>query len=95
MNREKRFHLESLQDRKTICKYLEVLQDGFEQGIIKFSYKDNNLILEPHGLIKFKINAGLKTGEVELSLVFRWEEKEGSRFIVNSPELISDSGQDD
>lgn len=95
MSRNKKFLLESLQDRETICKYLEVLKDGFEQGTIKFSYKDNNLSLEPHGLINFKINAGLKNGEVELSLVFRWEEKEGSKFIVNSPELISDSDQDE
>jgi len=95
MSRNKKFLLESLQDRETICKYLEVLKVGFEQGTINFSYKDNSLSLEPHGLIKFKINAGLKNGEVELSLVFRWEEKEGSRFIVNSPESISVSDQDE
>ncbi len=86
MTREKKFVLESLQDRETICRYLEVLKDGFEQGTINFSYKNNNLTLEPHGLIKFRINAGLEDGEVELSLVFRWEEREYSRFKVNSSE---------
>lgn len=94
MTRQKKFALESLQDRETICKYLEVLKDGFEQGTINFSYKNNNLSLEPHGLIKFRINAGLEDGEVELSLVFRWEEKEGSRFKVDSSVETSSHDQD-
>lgn len=94
MSTEKVFSFASLQDRKTICKYLEVLKEGFEQGTINFSYKDSNLILEPHGLIKLEIKAGLEDKEVRLNLGFRWEEKEDAKFKVNFFEKISGSDQD-
>lgn len=75
MLKDKKIVMESLQDRESICKYLHVLKQGFEQGQINFSDHEKKIMLEPHGLIKFEIKSKLKDGEAKLSLRFRWEEK--------------------
>ncbi len=78
MNKEKSFSLESIQDRETICKYLQVFKEGFEQGVINFAHKDTVFNLEPQGLIKLEIRAGLEGKEVMLNISFRWTENKSS-----------------
>ncbi|WP_291323653.1 amphi-Trp domain-containing protein [Desulfonatronospira sp.] len=85
MRREKRFFLESLQDRETICKYLDALKEGFQQGEIHFSSKEELLNLEPCGLIKFIIKARKKDGEITLDLSFKWAEDESSPEYLEEP----------
>ncbi|MCA1742690.1 MAG: amphi-Trp domain-containing protein [Desulfonatronovibrio sp.] len=85
MMEDKKIVMESLQDRESICKYLQVLKQGFEQGQINFSDHENKIMLEPHGLIKFEIKSKIKDGEVKLSLRFRWEEKEDDKNENESP----------
>lgn len=94
MSREEVFSFASLQDRMTICRYLEVVRDGFQQGTINFSNKDNSLVLKPHGLIRFEIKAGLQDKEVTLNLAFRWEEQEEDKFSVNSFQKTPEADQD-
>ncbi len=76
MTREKKFSMETLQDRQTICKYLEALKDGFQNGRISLSNQDEILIVEPGGLIHFSIKARKKDDEIKLSINFRWEEQD-------------------
>jgi len=76
MTEEKKFEMESLQDRETVCKYLEALKEGFIQGVINLSSNEENLSVVPGGLIKFTIKAKKKNGEVKLNLRFRWADME-------------------
>ena len=68
--------MESLQDRQTICKYLEALKDGFQDGRISLSHQDETLILEPGGLIQLSIKARKKDEEIQLSINFRWTDQD-------------------
>ena len=77
MNEEKKFFMESLQDRKTICKYLDALIEGFQKGNIKLSSKEQILDIEPSGLIKFTIKGKKKNGEIKLDLRFKWADEDG------------------
>ncbi|WP_291318917.1 amphi-Trp domain-containing protein [Desulfonatronospira sp.] len=72
MSEEKKFFLESLQDRETICKYLDALKEGFQQGRINLSSNEQTLDIVPSGLIKFTIKGKRKDGEIKLNLRFRW-----------------------
>jgi amphi-Trp domain-containing protein len=94
MSVEKVFSFASLQDRTTICRYLEVVRDGFQQGTINFSHKDKSLILKPHGLIRFEIKAGFQEKEVMLNLAFRWEEQEEDKFCADSFQETPGADQD-
>ncbi len=76
MSEEKKFFLESLQDRETICKYLDALKEGFQRGSINLSSNEETLSIEPRGLIKFIIKAGKKDGEIKLDLRFKWADDE-------------------
>lgn len=95
MVNDKKIVMESLQDRESICKYLQVLKQGFEKGKINFSDHEKSIILEPHGLIKFEIKSKLKDGEVKLSLRFRWEEKEEDKPVDCLPLEKSGSHQEE
>jgi len=76
MTEEKKFEMESLQDRETVCNYLEALKEGFSQGVINLSSNEENMSVVPGGLIKFTIKARKKKGEVKLDLRFRWADME-------------------
>lgn len=95
MVKDKKIVMESLQDRESICKYLQVLKQGFEQGEINFSDHEKSIILEPHGLIKLEIKSKIKDGEVKLSLRFRWEEKKDDKPVDSSPHENSGSHQEE
>jgi len=76
MTEEKKFFLESLQDKETICKYLDALKEGFQQGSIHLSSNEQTLDIEPSGLIKFTIKGKKKDGEIKLNLRFRWTDED-------------------
>jgi amphi-Trp domain-containing protein len=69
------FSYESLQDRESIIKYLNALNEGFANGQLLFGSKQKQLTLNPQGLVKFDIEGKRKEGEVRLKLKFTWKEE--------------------
>jgi amphi-Trp domain-containing protein len=74
--REGKFLYDSVQDAKTLAKYLRAIQEGFEAGRICLSRKDLALTLSPAGLIGFAVEAKAKEGRMKLTLKFSWRESE-------------------
>jgi amphi-Trp domain-containing protein len=75
---EGRFTYDSVQDARSLSKYLQALKEGFEAGHIAFSRTDQELTLSPSGLIGFSVEAKGKEGRMKLTLKFTWRESDDS-----------------
>lgn len=56
-NENNEFRHESLQDKETIADLLSSLQQGLSKGALKFSDEDNEITLQPSGLLNVVIKA--------------------------------------
>lgn len=93
MASRERFKHESLQDNQSIVKYLEALGQGFAGGEITFTSDNESLALKPQGLINMEVECRRKSGEIKLSLKFRWAETDGEPEAPPSP-LSIQAGSD-
>lgn len=84
MGSEKTFKHESVEDITTITKYLKQFVEGMEKGHLTFTSKNNDVDLEPRGLINFDVMAKKKNGRQKLTLKFAWKE-------VDAPEPDNES----
>ncbi len=71
-----KFSYESLQDSQALLTYLKALVQGFESGAMRFSVKEDEIVLHPSGLIHFAVEAKAKRGRMKLALKFAWREGE-------------------
>ena len=89
MENLKDFHHESMEDRESIIKYLKTLSDGFLQGRIEFRSGQDNIVLEPTGLIQIEIKVKHHNRKSKLSVKFVWKEqlprKKGKGLVIESP----------
>ncbi len=74
MAKEEQFQHESLQDSKTIAKYLQALIDGFEKGEISLNSDQGNIRLIPNDLMELTIKAKKKGDKSKLSLKVSWKD---------------------
>jgi len=74
METENLFRHESLQDRKTIIKYLKAIKDGISKGALSFADDANEITLTPDGLIRLKVNVLSHENTRELQISFNWKE---------------------
>jgi amphi-Trp domain-containing protein len=78
------FFYSSLQDTDSIVRYLEAVCDGLRKGELRLRSGDNDLVVEPGGLIKFKVKVDRKSDRVKLSIKLGWREQKR--------EQVSDAG---
>lgn len=83
-----RFKHESLQDAKSIVKYLEALGVGFSNGAIRFLSDDREFVLNPQGLVNLVVEAKRKNDEIKLNLKFKWTEGTGREEEIDRPLTI-------
>lgn len=80
MKRGKRsFRHESLQDAKTIKGILKALTDGLGRGKLSFSDADDNIDLEPGGLMNLKITASQEDTINRVNIRITWQSEETVR----------------
>lgn len=72
---QKSFRHESLQDRRSIISYLQAILDGFENGKLTFQQEQDEVTLEPEGLMNFELRANRKRNTSDLALRFTWSGK--------------------
>ena len=80
-----RFKHESLQDATSIIRYLDALGVGFSNGAIKFSYDDQEFVINPQGLVTLEVEAKRKHEEIKLNLKFKWSEKKSPEKESREP----------
>jgi amphi-Trp domain-containing protein len=76
MKAETLFNHESLQDRKTIIKYLKAISDGLTKGALSFADDSNEITLTPNGVIRLKVNVLRQDNTRELQILFNWKESD-------------------
>lgn len=74
MSGEDEFRHESVQDRRSIVKYLQALTAGLEAGRIELGTAEHMLELEPDGLLELEIHAKRKAGRVKFGIKLYWRE---------------------
>ena len=75
MSQDEKFEFESVQDCHTIQKYLQALQDGFEQGRIVLNADGSEIVLHPEGFMKFEVTVKKKGSDNKLSLKVTWKDR--------------------
>jgi len=74
-HQDDKFEFESVQDSRTIQKYLQALQDGFAQGRIVLNSEGSEISLHPGGFMKFQVSVKKKGSENKLSIKVTWKDK--------------------
>jgi amphi-Trp domain-containing protein len=74
-SKAKNFRHESLQDSRAVARYLQALAEGFEKGQLQFSDQDGEIVLEPHGMMRFGVTADQKSGRHALTVRFTWKQE--------------------
>jgi amphi-Trp domain-containing protein len=89
MKTENLFSHESLQDRKTIIKYLKAINDGISKGALSFADDANEITLTPDGVIRLKVNVLRQDNKRELQISFNWTESDAVEECDPGTLLIS------
>lgn len=74
MANDDKFEFESLQDCQTIQKYLQALQEGFDQGRIVVNSEGAEIFLHPAGFMKFEVSVKKKGTENKLGIKISWKD---------------------
>ena len=72
------FKHESYQDTNTITDDIKSLKEGLEKGVIVLGNANQQIELEPKGLIKTEIKAKKKGDSSRLTLRISWKEEKKS-----------------
>ena len=75
MSQDDKFAFESVQDCRTIQRYLQALQEGFEQGRIVLNSEGSEICLNPGGYMKFEVSVKKKGSENKLAIKVSWNDK--------------------
>lgn len=75
MSNDGKFNHESLQDKETIKQYLQAVQEGLDKGRIVLSSLEDEMELQPKGLLKLSLKARRKGETSKLQIKIQWEDK--------------------
>lgn len=73
---KKGFRHESLQDPASIRKIIEALSDGFEKGRVSFSDEEDEIVMEPKGLLHLKLSATQDENQRRINIRITWQEED-------------------
>ena len=75
---KKSFRHESLQDAATIKEILRSIFNGFAKGRITFSDEDDEMVMDPRGLLHMRIKAGQEDDRDQISIRVSWQRDDRS-----------------
>lgn len=73
---KKGFRHESLQDSASIRKILKALITGLEKGKVTFSDEEDEIVMEPRGLLHLKLSATQDENRRRINIRVTWQEEE-------------------
>ncbi|GAB6113634.1 amphi-Trp domain-containing protein [Desulfomicrobium salsuginis] len=76
MSQDEKFEFESVQDCRTIQKYLQALLEGFDQGRLVLSAEGSEIVLHPTGYMKFEVTVKKKGQENKLAIKVGWKDRD-------------------
>ena len=75
-NRDTRYRHESLQDSETIQQILKAVTRGIAKGKVSFSDDDDEIVMEPEGLLHLKLTAAKDESRHRISIRISWQVEE-------------------
>lgn len=78
MAQDKRFEYDSYQDNESIMKYLQALQDGFENKRLVFTSENREIVLKPEDIVRFAVRAVQKEGKSKIEIKISWKTQESN-----------------
>ncbi|MGE0433797.1 MAG: amphi-Trp domain-containing protein, partial [Planctomycetota bacterium] len=66
-------------DRETIGRHLQALIEGIQQGRIRLGSGDEEIVLEPDGLLNLEVHARRKDRQMRLTVRIEWNADSGRR----------------
>ena len=70
------FRHESLQDAETIQDILKSLSKGIASGKLSFRDEDDEIVMEPKGLLNLKVTASEDDGRHRVNIRITWQAEE-------------------
>jgi amphi-Trp domain-containing protein len=84
------FSHESLEERDTVAQYLRAISDGLASGRLSLSSGEGELILEPEGLVRFRVSAKRSAYRSRINIKISWranrpqDGQEAAALVVKS-----------
>ena len=75
--RKKRFHYQSLHDRKSIQALLKAVTAGIAKGKITFSDEVEKIVMKPEGMLDLKVTATQEEDRNRFNIRVSWQSDEG------------------
>ncbi|VAX13658.1 hypothetical protein MNBD_GAMMA24-650 [hydrothermal vent metagenome] len=76
---KKSFRHESLQDAETIQGLLKSIARGFARGELVFSDEDDEIIMQPEGLMNLKVTSNQEENRHSINIRITWQTENNSR----------------
>ncbi len=73
MSESQQFKHESLQDKKSIQDMLKSIAKSVSKGELSFSDNNGEIVLQPKGLLNFKVSARSLDNEQRLDIRISWK----------------------
>ncbi len=72
---KKSFRHESLQDSESILKILAAVTEGLQKGKLVLSDTEEEIILNPQGLLQLRVTATQEDNRYQLGLKISWQQE--------------------
>ncbi len=73
---KKSFRHESLQDSQSISEIISALNEGLQTGTLAFSDEDDEILLNPEGLLRLKVTASQDQNKHSFSFKVSWQTRD-------------------
>lgn len=89
MDKENFFEHESLQDRRSIKKYLKAVTEGIAKGALSLADNSHEITLSPDGLIRLNVQVRGERDRRELLISLDWREHRQDETVDPGALVIS------
>jgi amphi-Trp domain-containing protein len=87
---KKSFRHESLQDVRSIRAILKALLNGIDKGRVSFSDEEDEMLMEPKGLLHLKLRATQDEHRHRINLRISWQVDEDEGTVKKTLSVSSD-----
>ena len=87
MKNDGEFRHESLQSRKTIKALLEAVTKGIGKGQLTLSDDENEIVLEPDGLLTLRLRGNRNGGNCRLDIRITWSDEPDAQADHPAPKV--------
>lgn len=73
MVKKKEIRHTSFEDRESVVRYLQALTEGVQSGVLRIGVADEELVLEPQGLLQLELRVSTRQDHAQIRLQLSWK----------------------